>query len=94
MRASKTLSWKAVSYGAGALSTVLTRRMLVMVWNRFRDVPPPENLADRRASWMQAVSWAVATGVGIGVTRLLALRSAATVWEAATHEAPPGLTPS
>jgi hypothetical protein len=68
--------------------------MLVIVWNRFRDVPPPENPADRRASWTEAVSWAVATGVGIGVTRLLALRSAATVWEAATHETPPGLPPS
>ena len=38
---------------------------------------------------MEALSWAIATGVGVGVTRLLAIRTAAVVWEAATDEPPP-----
>lgn len=85
----KRLGWKAVTYAAGALATVVTQRTLVRAWNRFRPEPPPDNLADRATGWTPALAWAIATGVGIGVTRLVALRSAARVWEAATHETPP-----
>jgi hypothetical protein len=38
---------------------------------------------------VDALSWAVATGVGVGVARLLAIRSAAALWEVAVHEPPP-----
>jgi hypothetical protein len=38
---------------------------------------------------MPALIWAIATGVGIGVMNLVAMRSAARMWEAATHETPP-----
>jgi hypothetical protein len=87
----KTLSWKAVSFGAGAIAALVTRRALAMLWNRFAEVPAPEHVADRRISWIPALSWAVATGVGVSVMNLVAQRSAATVWEAATHETPPPL---
>jgi hypothetical protein len=45
--------------------------------------------ADRRSPLLDAMSWAVATGVGVGLARLLAIRAAAGVWEAAVHEPPP-----
>jgi hypothetical protein len=64
--------------------------MLTMAWNRFVADPPPGNPADRHTAWMPALIWAAATGVGIGVMNLVAMRSAARVWEAATHETPPG----
>ena len=89
MPETKQLGWKAITYGAGALATVATQRALTFVWNNVRDVPPPEDLADRRVGWVPALTWAVATGVGIGVVRLVALRSAARVWEVATNEPPP-----
>ena len=89
----KALAWRVVSLGAGALAALATRRVLAIVWNQVADVPPPEHLADRRISWTPALSWAVATGVGVGVMNLVAQRSAATVWEAATHEKPPALPP-
>ena len=85
----KTLSWKAVSLAAGAAAALVTRRALAMVWNRFATSPAPEQIADRRVPWVPALSWAVATGVGVSVMNVVAQRSAATVWEAATHEAPP-----
>jgi hypothetical protein len=84
----KKLGWKAVSYGAGALAGFATQRVLEGVWRGSRHASPPVP-ADRDSSWIEALSWAVATGVGIGVTRLLAIRTAAVVWEAATHEPPP-----
>ena len=85
----KALVWKTVSYGSGALATIATRRTLTMAWNRFVSAPPPGDPADRYAPWMPALIWAIATGVGIGVMNLVAMRSAARVWEAATHETPP-----
>jgi hypothetical protein len=85
----KTLSWKALSLGAGAIATLVTRRALGVLWQQLAKAPAPEPVADRRISWVPALSWAVATGVGVSVMNLVAQRSAATVWEAATHETPP-----
>jgi hypothetical protein len=84
----KSLGWKATSYAAGALAGLITGRILDAAWSGVRHAAPPLK-ADRRSSWIEALSWAVATGVGIGVSRLVAIRTAATVWEAATGEVPP-----
>ena len=85
----KKLAWKAISYGAGALAALVTQRLLEKGWKLLRHASAPPVPADRRSSWAEALSWAVATGVGVGVTRLLAIRTAAVAWEAATHEPPP-----
>jgi hypothetical protein len=87
------LGWKLTTWVTGALTTYVTQRALVMVWKRLRPDPPPENLADPSRGWTPAIAWAIASGVGIGVARVIALRSAERVWEAATHEAPPGVDP-
>ena len=89
----KALSWKAVSIGAGAIAALATRRALALLWDRFASAPAPEQVADRRTPWAPALGWAVATGVGVSVMNLVAQRSAATVWEVATHETPPPLQP-
>ena len=78
-----------VAYGVGGLAAVATKRLLEAVWEGSHDHLPPPSPADRRAPWADALIWAVGTGVGMGVTRLLAVRSAAVVWEVATHEVPP-----
>ena len=86
---SKELRWKAISYGAGALAGLVTQRLIDTAWKGLGHASRPPVPADRRSSWPEALSWAVATGVGMGVSRLLAIRTAAVVWEAATHEPPP-----
>jgi len=88
---SKKYGWKAVTVGLGALSGLVTQRVLEVIWKALRGSTPPKVAADRRASWADALSWAVATGIGVGVARLLALRSASALWEAAVHEPPPEL---
>jgi hypothetical protein len=85
----KEVRWKAISYGAGALAGLATRRLIDSAWKGLGHASRPPVPADRRLSWAEALSWAVATGVGMGVSRLLAIRTAAVVWEAATHERPP-----
>jgi Protein of unknown function (DUF4235) len=83
---SKELHWKAISYGVGALAGLVTQRLLNGAWKGLGHDSRPPVPADRGSSWAEALSWAVASGVGMGVSRLLAIRTAAVVWEAATHE--------
>ena len=88
MAAVKNYSWKVITLGSGALAGLVTQRMLHAAWRRLRSEEPPLQ-ADRRAAWADALSWAIATGVGAGVARLMAIRAAARLWEATLHEAPP-----
>lgn len=85
----KTYGWKAITLGSGALAGMLTQRLLETAWKAVRGASPPPKPADRRSSWIDALSWAIATGVGAGVARLVAIRTAARVREAAIHEPPP-----
>lgn len=85
----KWFAWKAVTLGSGAVVGVATQRVLEAVWKALHGSTSPPKPADRRSSWVDALSWAIATGVGVGVTRLLAVRTAAVMWEATTHELPP-----
>ena len=85
----KQLAWKAVSAGTAAISVLVTRRVLTAVWQRFGATPPSEGADDRKVTWRAALTWAVATGVGIAVARLVAMRLSARAWEVALHEAPP-----
>ena len=91
MSFAKKYGWKTLTLGLGALTGLVTQRVLEVIWKALRGSTPPKVAADRRSSWADAMSWAVATGVGVGVARLLALRSAAVLWEAAVHEPPPEL---
>ena len=84
----KTLGWKVLSLAFGTLAGFTTQRVLEYGWKASRRAEPPV-AADRRSSWADALSWAVATGIGVGVARLLAIRTAAVVWEATIHERPP-----
>jgi Protein of unknown function (DUF4235) len=53
---------------------------LAGLWDRCRDVTMAEALA-----------WAVASGVAVGVARMLAARKAADYWRRSTGSLPPGL---
>jgi hypothetical protein len=37
----------------------------------------------------EALTWAIAVGAGVAVVRIIAIRSAAKVWEITTNEPPP-----
>jgi hypothetical protein len=84
----KNYSWKVITLASGALAGLVTQRMLNAAWRGLRSQAPPLQ-ADRDAAWSDALSWAIATGVGAGVARLMAIRTAAQLWEATMHEAPP-----
>ncbi|MGP0031813.1 MAG: DUF4235 domain-containing protein [Acidimicrobiales bacterium] len=71
---------ECLSYGAGALAGMVTRRLLEAAWKVVRHTSGPPVPADRRSSWPEALSWAVASGVGMSVSRFFAIRTAAAVW--------------
>src|SRR5689334_20151478 len=87
----KSVAWKAITLGAGALAGAAAERVLALAWRGPTGNQPPGHPADRRTSWPEALAWGAATGIGFGVARVLANRSAAAVWELATDEAPPGV---
>ena len=89
MAALKTYSWKVITLGSGAVSGLIAQRVLEKAWMGVRGSTPPPVPADRTATWTDALSWAIATGVGAGVARLVAIRTAARMWQATTHEVPP-----
>lgn len=89
MLLAKKYGWKALTVGLGALAALATQRTLEPMWKALRGSTPPKVPADRRSSLVDALSWAIATGVGAAVARLLAVRTAAAVWEATVHELPP-----
>lgn len=83
--------WKLLGTASAILAGIAARKVIVAVWKALRGGDPPSNPADRETTWPEALGWAVATGVGIGVARLLAARGAAAGWERATGTLPPGL---
>ena len=88
----ESLSWKALSLGVGAAAAIAMRKLVAGIWPGRSN--PPLNPADRRVDWHEAVAWAVASGIGAGVARLVSKRAAAGAWEKATGHPPPGVKPS
>lgn len=91
MTMEKTI-WKAVTIGAGVLAGVLVRKLLNAAWRGARHADPPTDPYQHATSWPEALSWAAASGVGIGVARVMAARGAAAGWQRAMGAPPPGVS--
>lgn len=59
----------------GVLTTVVTQRLLTFGWKQVTGREPPQP-GDPKATWAGAVTWAVSSGIGIGMARLWAQRLA------------------
>ncbi len=85
----KKLTYNALSTVAGIAAAVLARKIVSALWSS--DTDTPLNPADRRTSWQEALAWGLATAIGAGVARVVALRGASAGWEKMTGETPPGI---
>jgi hypothetical protein len=90
-RTKDKLMWRVVGAASGIAAAAVTRHALTSAWRAGKHDDPPANPASSSTSWPDAVLWAVATGVALGVARLVALRGAAAGWRKATGALPPGL---
>ncbi len=85
--------WKLVSAGIGMLGGLLARKLMRVGYQAIRKdaaAPSPFDPTSARFSWLDAVLWAAAAGIGLGITKVLSARVAAMGWEAATGTLPPG----
>jgi hypothetical protein len=88
--------WKAVSSIAGLVGAMVARKLLRVGYRAVRKDTDPESPfdpTDARFSTADALLWAVASGVGLAVARIVSARVAAIGWKAATGEAPPAPSP-
>lgn len=90
----ETIVWRALSLGLAAASGIAAEWLITFVWELGVHQAPPKETADRRNPWPATLAWAAAIGVGAGVARAVANRSASAVWEIATNETPPGVPSS
>ena len=85
------LSWTLLSTVAAVGAAAVVRKVTTAVWTQLRPDPPPQNPADPATEWGEALAWTAATGLLVGVARMLANRGAAGVWSKAVGTTPPGI---
>lgn len=83
--------WKLAGTGAAVVAGIAVRNVLMSVWRAVTKHDPPANPADPATDWGEALAWAAATGLAVGIARMLASRGAAAGWQKATGMLPPGL---
>jgi hypothetical protein len=86
--------WKGSSYLSGLLGAVLVKKLMRAGYQAIRkdtDPATPFDPADARFSWPDALLWAAAAGIGLGIAQVLSTRLAAIGWKAATGTRPPGV---
>ncbi len=85
------LGWKGLGTGAAIAAAVVARKVVTSGWTAATGKEPPANPEDPEVSWPEAVGWAVASGAGVGVARLLATRKAAAYYAKSAGHPPKGL---
>ena len=91
MGPSQKLLWRIYAGALGAATTFAAQKLLALGWRMITGNKPP-NPTDPDTPMVEAVSWAVASAVGVGVTQLVTQRLAARHWsnEMGTNAPDPG----
>ncbi len=85
MQISRKVLWNAYATAVGALTAVVATKALEGAWRLATGGEPPEP-TDPNTPLRQALAWAVASALGIGVATVMANRIAAIQWERAMGE--------
>ena len=84
-------AWNIVALGSATLAAIAVRNLLESGWEMVKRDEPPENPAARSVDWSEALAWTIASGVAVGLGRLLAQRGAAAGWKKVRGRYPKGL---
>lgn len=89
--ASGSKVWSATALAATVVAGIAARKALTTSWKVATGKEPPQNPADPDVSIGEALAWAMASGVAVGVARMLASRKAANYYRRSTGHLPPNL---
>ena len=67
---------KAVTALVGFAATFVARKVIQLAWKQITGKEPPEHPEDPQVGLGEALAWGIATGVGVSVARMLAIRAA------------------
>jgi hypothetical protein len=90
MRPTSKLVWKIYVGVFGAVTTIAAQKLLTVAWKSATGKEPPEP-TDPETPLREAVIWAVASGVGLGVTQFVVTRFAASRWAKDMGTKAPGI---
>lgn len=83
--------WSIMGMGATVGATLVARKAVTTTWKLATHKEPPTNPAHPDVSMREAVAWATASGVAVGLARMLASRRAAEYYRKSTGHLPPNL---
>lgn len=89
MAATEKLMWKLYAGALGAVTTIVAQKLVTKVWEASTgDTPPDPN--DPETPLTSAISWALASGISVGISQLLMNRFMHNRWARNFDHAGPG----
>jgi hypothetical protein len=89
--ASGSKVWSVVALGSTVVAAAAARKALTLTWKASTGKEPPQNPAHPDVSIGEAVAWATASGVAVGLARMFASRKAADYYRRSTGHLPANL---
>ena len=80
-----------IGIATGVVMRKVSMSVLDKVWRKTKRTEPPSDPASPGTPWGEALTWAAASGVAVGVGRLVATKGVATAKLKLTGEAPEGM---
>jgi hypothetical protein len=89
--ASGSKAYTLLGLAATVGATMLARKAMAATWKISTGKEPPSNPEHPDVSMAEAVTWAIASGIAVGVARMLAGRKAADYYRRTTGHLPANL---
>lgn len=89
MAMTEKIMWKVYAGAVGAVTTIVAQKLVTKVWEVSTGEPPPDP-NDPEAPLTQALIWAAASGLGVGMAQLVMNRLVHQRWMANYNHAGPG----
>ena len=82
---------KLIGIATGIVVRKISMQVLDKVWRKTKRTEPPADPASPGTPWLEALTWAAASGVAVGVSRLITTKGVATAKLKLTGKAPEGM---
>ena len=80
-----------IGIATGVVTRKISMAVLDKVWRKTKKTEPPSDPASPGTPWTEALIWAAASGVAVGVSRLVTTKGAATAKMKLTGKVPEGM---